>query len=48
MRVGTPERLVEVLAVAKKMLILIYTLWQNGQEYDPEKNVQNRLALNTV
>ena len=37
-----------VLAVARKMLILIYTLWQNGQEYDPEKNVQNRLILNTV
>lgn len=37
-----------VLAVARKMLILIYTLWKNGQEYDPEKNIQNRLVLNTV
>ena len=37
-----------VIAVAKKLLVLIYALWKNETEYNPNKNVQNRLELYTV
>ncbi len=37
-----------IMAIAKKLLLLIYALWKNDSIYDPEKNIQNRLALSTV
>ncbi len=37
-----------VMVVAKKLLLLIYALWKNSTEYDPQKNIQSRLVLATV
>ena len=37
-----------VMVVAKKLLLLIYALWKNSTEYDPQKNIQSRLLLATV
>lgn len=34
-----------VVAIARKLLILIYSLWKSGEEYDPERNC---LTLDTV
>ena len=37
-----------VIAVARKLLILIYSLWKNEQPYDPDKNLKPVLTLNAV
>lgn len=37
-----------VIAVARKLLILMYSLWKNNTPYDPQRNVVNPLTLNTV
>lgn len=37
-----------VIVLSKKLLLLIYALWKNGTEYDPQKNIQNRLDLSAV
>lgn len=37
-----------VMVVAKKLLLLIYALWKNNTEYDPQKNIESRLVLATV
>jgi len=37
-----------VVVLSKKLLLLIYALWKNGTEYDPKRNIQNRLDLSTV
>lgn len=37
-----------VIAVARKLLILIYSLWKNNTVYDPNRNIPNKLTLNTV
>ncbi|HYN44396.1 MAG TPA: IS110 family transposase [Candidatus Limnocylindrales bacterium] len=37
-----------IMVIAKKLLLLIYALWKNETEYDPEKNIQNRLDLCAV
>jgi len=37
-----------VMVVAKKLLLLIYALWKNSTEYDPQKNIESRLLLATV
>jgi hypothetical protein len=37
-----------VIAVARKLLILIYSLWKNEQPYDPTKNLKQVLTLNAV
>ena len=30
------------VAVQRKLLILIYTLWKNNEEYNPEKHNSNK------
>ncbi|MEP0373140.1 MAG: IS110 family transposase [Balneola sp.] len=37
-----------VIAVARKLLILIYSLWKNEETYDPHKNLPIGLTLSTV
>lgn len=37
-----------VMVVAKKLLLIIYALWKNNTEYDPQKNIESRLFLATV
>lgn len=37
-----------VMVVAKKLLLIIYALWKNNTEYDPQKNIESRLVLATV
>ena len=37
-----------IMVVAKKLLLLIYALWKNSTEYDPQKNIESRLVLATV
>jgi transposase len=37
-----------IIAVARKLLILIYSLWKSEQPYDPNKNVNSALTFNTV
>jgi len=37
-----------LMVVAKKLLLIIYALWKNNTEYDPQKNMQSRLVLATV
>ena len=37
-----------VMVIAKKLLLIIYALWKNNTEYDPQKNVESRLVLATV
>lgn len=32
-------KMVAYVAVQRKLLVLIYTLWKNGQIYDPHKNL---------
>ena len=37
-----------IIAVARKLLILIYSLWKSEQPYEPNKNVNSALTFNTV
>jgi hypothetical protein len=37
-----------IIVVAKKLLLVIYALWKNNTEYDPQKNIQARLVMATV
>lgn len=37
-----------VIAVARKLLILMYSLWKSGQPYNPNKNLRPDLTLNAV
>tara|TARA_R110002095_G_scaffold51748_1_gene45179 strand:- start:8 stop:301 length:294 start_codon:yes stop_codon:yes gene_type:complete len=37
-----------IIAVARKLLILIYSLWKNNTTYDPNKNIPQQITLNTV
>ena len=37
-----------VMAVARKLLILIYSLWKNNTPYEPDKNLKPVLTFNTV
>jgi len=32
-----------LMVVAKKLLLIIYALWKNSTEYDPQKNIESRL-----
>ena len=34
---GKPAKKVGIIAVEKKLLALIYTLWKSGEEFDPER-----------
>ena len=37
-----------VIAVARKLLILMYSLWKSEQPYNPNKNLKSELILNAV
>lgn len=47
-RVGQQAKKQGVIAVARKLLILMYSLWKNEQPYDPTKNLKQELILNAV
>jgi hypothetical protein len=31
------EKMIGLIAIMRKLLLLIYTLWNNGEQYDPTK-----------
>ena len=32
------EKMIGVAAAMRRLLLLIYTLWNNGEEYDPKRD----------